>query len=48
MSDKPTNQAIKDCADWLAYCLSIGFPKEALDSLEKLWWKHHDNNGKLK
>ncbi len=44
---KPTQKAIKKCGEWLAYCLSIGWKKSQLDELEKLWWKHHDHNGKL-
>ena len=40
-------KALKACAEWLAFCLSIGWPKSDLDKLEALWWKHHDENGVL-
>lgn len=40
-------RAIQDCAVWLNYCLSIGYTKEQLDALEKIWWEHHDENGNL-
>lgn len=39
---KKSEEAIKKCAEWLAYCLSIGWKKELLNELEKIWWKHHD------
>lgn len=41
-------RAIKKCAEWLAYCLEIGWSKEHLNALEKLWWEYHDKNGKVK
>lgn len=37
-------RAIKKCADWLKYCLDIGYHKDDLDTLEKIWWQHHDWN----
>lgn len=43
-----TRKAIKECAQWLAYCLSIGWSKSDLDALEELWWKYHDYQGRLK
>jgi hypothetical protein len=43
----PTQKAIRACADWLDYCLSIGWSKGNLDALQELWWKHHDDEGKL-
>jgi hypothetical protein len=45
---EPTTKGLRLCAEWLAYCLKIGWKKEHLDDLAKLWWKHHDSNGKLK
>jgi len=42
-----TKKGIKLCAEWLAYCLSIGWDKSKLDALEAAWWKHHDGNGNL-
>lgn len=41
------NQNIKKCAEWLAFCLDIGFTKEQLPELEKLWYKYRDENGNL-
>jgi hypothetical protein len=41
-------RAVKKCAEWLVYCLSIGWRKEDLDALEKLWWKYHDLDGNLR
>lgn len=40
-------QGIKKCAEWLRYCLEIGWKKEQLDALEKIWWDFHDGNGNL-
>jgi hypothetical protein len=42
-----TSRAIKQCAEWLSYCLKIGWPKSALDQLEDLWWQYHDDYGRL-
>lgn len=47
MSDKPTLRALRACAEWLCYCLSIGWRKDELDELERLWWRYHDRHGKL-
>ena len=42
-----THRAVKACALWLSFCLSIGWPREQLDALERLWWQHHDRNGNI-
>jgi hypothetical protein len=48
VTDKPfTNRAVKKCAEWLSYCLSIGWEKSHIDELEALWYKYHDENGNL-
>lgn len=44
---KPSSKAIGLCAKWLQQCLRLGWPKSALDELEKLWWQYHDNYGRL-
>ncbi len=44
---KPTQKALGECAEWLAYCVRIGWPKSLLNDLEKLWWKYHDCRGLL-
>lgn len=41
------DEALKNCARWLAFCRQIGWPQEDLDRLEGLWWKYHDENGNL-
>ena len=41
-------QAIKKKAEWLSYCLNIGFPKSDLDELSNIWDKFKDENGNLK
>jgi hypothetical protein len=43
----PRPKALQACANWLAYCLQIGWPRSDLDRLESLWWKYHDDNGNL-
>ena len=48
MTPKPTKTAVRRCAEWLAYCLEIGWNKADLDFLESLWWKYHDERGNLK
>ena len=39
--------AVEKCAQWLAYCVAIGWAREKLDALESLWWQHHDCNGDM-
>jgi hypothetical protein len=41
-------QAIKKRADWLAYCLSIGFTHDELPALEKVWDTYKDEYGNLR
>ena len=38
----------RKCAEWLAACLRLGWRREDLDFLEKLWCKYHDEEGNLK
>ena len=35
------------CAQWLTECLRIGWTRQDLDRLERLWWRYHDENGHL-
>jgi len=42
-----TPGAIKACAEWLSFCLRIGWRRDRLDALESLWWQHHDGKGRL-
>ena len=42
-----TTRALRECAEWLSFCLSIGWRRDMLDELETLWWKYHDHTGKL-
>ena len=44
---EPTLKAVKKCAEWLATCIKLGWGRECLDDLEKIWWKHHDEQGNL-
>lgn len=44
---EPSLKAKRQCAEWLKTCLDLGWPKSALDDLERLWWKHHDERGRL-
>jgi hypothetical protein len=48
MKSHKTQKALVKCAYWLLYCLSIGWAKEELDELEKIWWRYHDRFGNLK
>jgi hypothetical protein len=45
---KATVKGVKKCAEWLAFCLSIGYKKEELDALENVFWMFRDRNGNLK
>lgn len=45
--ERATVAALRKCAEWLAYCLRIGWRREQLDSLEAIWWQHHDHTGRL-
>lgn len=42
-----SRRALQVCANWLAYCLSIGWSRSELDDLEQIWWRWHDENGNL-
>ena len=42
-----TKKAVEKCTEWLSYCISIGWRKQDLDGLEKIWWEHRDKNGEL-
>lgn len=44
---RPTSKARMACAKWLADCVSNGWEREQLDELERIWWLHHDDMGKL-
>ncbi len=41
------NSGARKCLEWLKYCLSIGWKKEHLKGLQKIWLKCHDKNGNL-
>lgn len=41
-------QAIVKKAEWLAYCLEIGFPKSDLDELDAIWDRFKDEHGNLR
>lgn len=42
-------RAIKKCAEWLMYCLEIGWAKADLDELESAWLLCHDpSTGELR
>ena len=43
----PTQRALRACAKWLALCLRIGWRKDQLDDLQRLWWLYHDEQGCL-
>lgn len=51
IEDGPTpfqaKKAILKRADWLKYCLDIGFHKSQLDGLAKIWDDNHDEFGNL-
>lgn len=42
-----TRLAIQECAQWLRACLELGWRKSDLDFLEALWWRYHDDSGRL-
>lgn len=41
----PKRGALRECARWLSYCVSIGWPRDQLDGLEAIWWQYHDDSG---
>jgi len=43
----PSNKALRACANWLSYCLKIGWPTKDIHRLEELWWQYHDERGNL-
>lgn len=44
---EPSHKAQAACAKWLTTCLKLGYQKEQLDALEKIWWIFHDFDGKI-
>jgi hypothetical protein len=40
MGRKKTRRQIVACGYFLAECLKIGWRKDQLDVLERLWWKY--------
>lgn len=42
-----TQRALKECSEFLCYCLRIGWNKESLDAIEAIWWQFHDDTGTL-
>jgi hypothetical protein len=48
VEQKPTRDAIRGCAEWLAVCVRLGWRHEDLEFLEALWWKYHNHRGELK
>ena len=40
-------KALRACAEWLSYCLKIGYGRDQLNALEAIWWEHHDGNGRI-
>ena len=42
-----TRKAVRECAEWLATCVRLGWHKDDFATLEALWWKYHDWQGKL-
>lgn len=45
--DELTRLGVRRLAEWLAECLRIGWKRESMDALEKLWLDGHDKNGNL-
>lgn len=50
MENKDDRATVKEtkarkCAEWLAYCLDIGWEKKDVPALEKLWMDSHDDKG---
>jgi hypothetical protein len=46
-SSGKSNLGIRRCAEWLAYCIEIGWGKRDLNALEEFWWKSRDKDGNL-
>lgn len=42
-----SRKAIRECAEWLAFCLRIGWQRSDLNKLEEIWWQYHDEQGKI-
>lgn len=42
-----TPKAVRECGYWLAACLQLGWRREDLDFMEMLWWRYHDDQGRL-
>lgn len=47
--EKRTLSALRACAEWVSFCVTeLKWGKEQIPFLEKMWWEHHDGNGRLK
>jgi hypothetical protein len=40
-------RALLACAEWLSWCLDQGWHRSQIDNLESLWWRYHDDRGRL-
>jgi hypothetical protein len=43
-----TPKAIRQCGQWLATCLELGWRQGDLDALERIWWTYRDRHGNVK
>lgn len=39
---QPTLRAQRKCAQFLSYCLSIGWDRSCLDDIERIFWLYRD------
>lgn len=45
---KPKLKAQRECAEAMVKMLEIGWSRNDLDALEKIWWSIHNSDGKLR
>ena len=41
------SRAIQAFKVWMEYCRIAGWSQDHMKALADLWWKHHDDNGRL-
>lgn len=42
-----TATGARKLGEWLSFCLREGWPKSALDGLQRVWVENHDEHGNL-
>lgn len=45
---KASREGMANCCKWIDSCRELGWAEDQLDSLEDLFWKYRDSDGRLR